>query len=399
MRLRLGSVPGYTPALLAMLLPAVLIYSSLRTFRELDQMKSVYLRNRSAAIAARLETGTSAEQVQQLLDDEPGLIGLEILSSPNDPSLLPLWEGRELFRTESVREAGRQIYRAYVPFHAEGMLRIARIDLDSAAGNFLLVHARHNVVTASISGAALLLLAGYAIWSIRRSAAEEKRRLELAHLAHLGTMAAMLAHEIRTPLATIKGFTQLALEQSEKRLSSVLEPVVNETQRLERLVNDLLLYGRPPQPLLRDCSWAEIAARIQGGAPERVTIQPADLELRTDPDLLGQVLSNLVRNATEAVGESAEGGVRLDIHAADQTVVIGVEDNGPGIPGEARDKVLESFFTTKPFGTGLGLPIARKLTTSLGGQLVLQSREGRGLRVEIRLPAQLPTPVRAEVRV
>jgi two-component system sensor histidine kinase HydH len=374
--------PRYVPAALAMLLPIILVYSSLRTFAELDQLRSVFLRNRSAAIAARLETlsGAGAEELDKLAESEPGVLSVRVLSRGGDPVLAGLWSGRELFRTENAAENGITIFRSYVPFHGDGQLRIAQIDLDASSADFLLVHARHNVVIATLSSGVIVLLAAYALWSMRRAAAEEKRRLEMTHLAHLGKMSAVLAHEIRTPLATIKGFTQLALESEEVR--SMLVPVIDETQRLERLVSDLLLYGRPPVPAVRDCSWEEIAASLPG-ISSIVRVERASLRLRTDPELLRHVLGNLTRNAVEAAATT----VRIGATVAADAIVITVEDNGQGIPGAIMDRVFESFYTTKSFGTGLGLPIAKSLTAALGGSLVLRPRDGGGTQAQLRLPA------------
>ena len=386
MKLRGSWVPKYVPASLAMLVPVILVYSSVRTFHELDQMKSVYLRNRSGAIAARLETlrSTGDEEIQLFYETEPGLLNLRIVSTPGDSALADLWKGRELFRTESLVENSTRIFRSYVPFHGAGELRIAQIDIDASAADFLLVHARHNVAMAAIGSGVILLLAGYALWSMRRVAAEDKRHLEIAHLAHLGKMSAVLAHEIRTPLATIKGFTQLALEEGSGHVRSMLEPVVDETQRLERLVSDLLLYGRPPAPVFRDCWWAEIASSLPNfGASVR--IDSAAISFRTDADLLRHVLGNLIRNAVEAIGPGQMAEVYVEATRNADTVVIVVEDNGPGIPEQDKIKVFDSFYTTKSFGTGLGLPIARSLTAALGGQLELRSVV-RGTRAEVRLP-------------
>jgi signal transduction histidine kinase len=399
MKLHRSLAPRYVPALLAMLLPVILVYSSVRTFYELDQMKSVFLRNRSAAIAARLETlkGTSDEDFRGFSENESGLIRIRVVSQPGDPILADLWNGRELFRTQDVHENSTRIFRCYIPFHGDGQLRIAQIDLDAAAADFLLVHARHNVLIAMVSSGVIVLLAAYALWSLGRAAAEEKRHLELTHLAHLGKMSAVLAHEIRTPLATIKGFTQLALEQSSGSVRTMLEPVIDETQRLERLVSDLLLYGRPPAPALRDCSWDEIASGLASSGAF-VNVQPAKLHFRTDPDLLRHVLGNLVRNSVEAAIAGSEAIVNIAASLAHDEVVIAVEDNGPGIPEDTMERVFESFYTTKSFGTGLGLPIARSLTAALGGKLVLRPRDGGGTRAEVRLPAAGAHHV-AEVRV
>lgn len=382
MELHRRLTPRYAAALLGMLLPVILVYSSVRTFREIEQMKSVFLRNRTAAIAARLETLREAgpEELRSLAESEPGVLHLRIAES-GDPALAEIRNGRELFRTENVSERGTRISRTYIPFHSDGQLRIARIDLDAASADFLLIHARHNVAIAMVSSGVIVLLAAYALWSMHRAALKDRRHLEMAHLAHLGKMSAVLAHEIRTPLATIKGFTQLALEKAGD-VRSLLDPVVDEAQRLERLVSDLLLYGRPPAPELRDCSWDEVAALLSGISPV-VRIDSSTLRLRTDPELLRHVLTNLARNAVEATAAT----VKVAVCGLPDTVLITVEDDGPGIPQKAMEKVFESFYTTKAFGTGLGLPIASSLTAALGGSLLLRHRDGGGTVAEVRLPS------------
>jgi len=388
MTIRTRLAASYVPALLAILLPAVLVYSSLRTLEELEQMREVFLRNRTAAIAARLETLSEGgrEQIQALVADEPGILAIEVVDSPGDPELQRLWQGEELFRTEMVTSGTNQIFRAHLPFHQKsGEMRLARIDLDARTADFLLVHARHNVAFASISGAALLILTGYVFWSLRRHAAQEKRQLELTHLAHLGKLAAILAHEIRTPLATIKGFTQLALEQSGSQLRPILEPVVSETLRLERLVGDLLLFGRPPQPAFVECGWHDITPLLTDATGKLTVDTGPAIRLRTDPGLLRQVLSNLIRNSCEAMADDPAGWVKVSAVATGRDLLIAVEDNGPGIPDAQRGKVFESFYTTKSFGTGLGLPIARSLTGALGGVFTLTPRNGGGMRAEVLL--------------
>jgi two-component system sensor histidine kinase HydH len=118
-----------------------------------------------------------------------------------------------------------------------------------------------------------------------------------------------------------------------------------------------------------------------------VTVEPATLRFRTDPDLLRHVLGNLVRNSVEAAIAGGETKVNVAASLTPDEVVVAVEDNGPGIPEGTMDKVFESFYTTKSFGTGLGLPIARSLTAALGGQLLLRARKGGGTRAEVHLPA------------
>lgn len=371
-------------------LPLVLLFSSIRIYREMEEQRAVYLRTRAADVAARLET---AGDIDVIAANEPGLADLKVIArgdnTRENSRLEPLWEGSELFRTGFLKSRGRELYRAYVPFHSGEGLRIARIDLAVSSADFLLVHARHNVLVSIAGGLVLMLLALYAVWSDRRAAEMERQQLRMEHLAHIGKMTAVLAHEIRNPLGTIKGFAQLALERADAKTSGLLEPVLTETGRLENLVNDLLLYGRPPVPSIRTVEWLALTSALGAQAGSvRFVCDSRPWRFQSDPDLLRQVLLNLVRNAVEAVRELPGGEVRLSI-AEDGAggARIAVADNGPGIPEADRDKVFEPFFTTKAFGTGLGLAICQNLVKSLQGRLELLAVEPQGLEAAIVIPS------------
>lgn len=375
-------------------LPLVLLLSSLRTFNELDEQRTVYLRHRVAVLAARLERVPPGTEVEALNDEEPNLAGIEIIQrggAADAISLAPLWNGGELFRTGFEGD----VFRAYVPYHSSEGLRIARLDLSASAADFLIVHAWHNVVVATLGGLALVTLSIYSVWAMRRAALLQMRHLEMEHLAHIGKMSAMLAHEIRNPLGTIKGYAQLAGERAPEELRALLDPVLSETQRLELLVNDLLAYGRPPHPDLRTVDWTEIvptveqhARHLAGERPVRIVIaSDKNLQIHTDSAILTQALLNLVRNAVEAIPAEEAGEVRIEAAASrDGHAVIHVTDTGTGIAASAQSRLFEPFFTTKPFGTGLGLAITRKLVQSIRGELEIGPRPGRGTAAEIRLP-------------
>ena len=372
-------------------LPLVLLYSSVRTLRELDEQRAIYLRHRVSLLVSRLESldpAMDAEAIRERLgEDEPYLEDLRIFTHPGEPGgldLAPLWQGQELFRTELTST----VFRAHVPFHSSGGLRIARIDLNPAAAEFLLVHGRHNVIVSSIGGLVLVLLSVYSLWAMRRAARLQVRQLELEHLAHIGKMSAVLAHEIRNPLGTIKGFVQLAGERVEQPVRGLLDRAVSETQRLEDLVKDLLAYGRPSQPQWKEVRWPEMADIAEGHARQLIGERPIALVIaaeplawRSDPALLEQALLNLVRNAVEAIpaGESAEihiGAVRNGTGE----IEIRVRDTGAGLPEAVRGRMFEPFLTTKASGTGLGLAITRKLAASLGGSLERAIRAGKRRR-------------------
>ena len=360
----------------------------------------VYLRDRVSLLAARLENvpvGAMPEAVWEMLSDaEPSLRDFRAISrggAEDDASLAAIWEGRELFRTELRRERAGSVFRAYVPFHSSGRLRIARIDLDPKAADFLLLHARHNVLIASLGGLALVVLSVYSVWATRRAAKLQVRQLEMEHLAHMGKIAAVMAHEIRNPLGTIKGFAQLAAERADPSTRGVLAPAITEAERLERLVKDLLAYGRPPAPVPAIVDWHDVAATaaahgrlLIGDRPITLVIPERDFTWRSDGALLEQILLNLMRNAVDAIPPATPGEVRVELDTSSAEVVISVLDTGTGFSEAATERMFEPFFTTKAFGTGLGLAITRGIAASLGGKLEIRRRDRGGTAAVIRLP-------------
>jgi signal transduction histidine kinase len=299
--------------------------------------------------------------------------------------------GRELYRIEEIRTAEGPAFRAFIPFHSGGQVKIAQIDLAAAAPDFLLVHARHNVVVTIASGIGLLLVSLAAIWSMKRAARFERRQLETERLAELGSLSAVLAHEIRNPLGAIKGFAQLAREQTAGCDAAPLDAIVRESRRLENLVNSLLLYGRPLSPVFRRTQWDAFASDLAAHAREAIADRPIRFtsgstvrELDTDPDLLKQALLNLIRNAVEAVPDGCQGTLTLRAAGTPSGgVLLSLEDDGPGLPASVQAKLFSPFITTKASGTGLGLSISKKLVESLGGNLRLANIEPHGTRAEL----------------
>jgi signal transduction histidine kinase len=158
-------------------------------------------------------------------------------------------------------------------------------------------------------------------------------------------------------------------------------------------VTDFLLFGRPGQPNLRECDLGQIVERavdhVRGMAEQkkaaiaaRVPEQP--LLAQVDPDMLRQVLLNLLLNAIDAVPPQGEIRVFLDLGAKGPT--IDVHNTGPAIPGEFQSRIFDPFFTTKDKGSGLGLANAYKIIESHGGELTVASSPGQGTSFVISLP-------------
>lgn len=241
---------------------------------------------------------------------------------------------------------------------------------------------------------------------------EELRRSE--RLAAAGELSASIAHEIRNPLAAISGSIQLlqrkagGLEEGEasRRLMDI---VLRETDRLNALITDFLEYARPGPLKLESVELAAVVEEMlevfQAALPPGVTVAvhvPAGLYVRGDNGQLRQILWNLALNGVQAmpdggvlrvtasaVGSSAPqepGDGDRNEGEGDEWVEVTVQDEGMGIPQERLDQVFAPFFTTKAEGTGLGLPTVHRSVAEHGGSLRLESTEGSGTIVRVRLP-------------
>jgi len=217
-------------------------------------------------------------------------------------------------------------------------------------------------------------------------------------LAALGQLVGSIAHEIGTPLSTLSGYLQLVLadESLSNDVREPLEVAAGEAQRMTQIIRSFLDSARglrsEPQPVNLTTLVEEVLSLVMfEGIRERysitVDVAPEAELVVTDPGLLRQVLTNLIKNAIDAVGES--GAVQIRGWIAGDELSIQVEDDGPGIPTEDLERIFEPFFTTKGprQGTGLGLPICKEIMRVLKGSLsVVTSAPGAGICFELRLP-------------
>jgi len=254
------------------------------------------------------------------------------------------------------------------------------------------------VRTLVIGGATLLALAAAAVAVWRLSVRAEQLQAVREHdrrLAGLGEMSAVVAHELRNPLASLKGHAQLLAEAlpPEGREHRKAERVVQEALRLEQLCEDLLGFVRPdtitPQEvdavrLLRDAVAALAPAAI------RVVAPAAAIRWRLDPLHMHQVLTNLLRNAvqSEPNGTSPEASASVDNGA----LVFTVRDFGGGIPPDKLESIFDPFVTARPRGTGLGLAVARRIVGLHGGRITATNHPHGGALFRVVIPAAAGGP-------
>ena len=279
--------------------------------------------------------------------------------------------------------------RAFRRMKAGGRTPRFVIELEPVQANELRDNAAWTLGIGALAAASLL---GVAIVLVRREArrnADERARERERRLAHLGEMSAVLAHEIKNPLASLKGNAQLLAQMLAKsqpegdKQRSKAERVVDEAVRLEELPNGLLDFVRTgairreavdPAALVR-----EAATSVPGDVSVETARAPASWPL--DAGRIREVVVNLVDNAV-AAGAPVVATVRVDA----KRLVIEVTDHGPGVPEADRERIFEPFHTGKTQGTGLGLAVARRVVEAHGGTLSVLSAPSGGALFRAEIP-------------
>lgn len=283
----------------------------------------------------------------------------------------------------------RMSLRALRRMKAGGRATRYIVEIEPVQANQLRGQAAWTLGIGALAAASLLAVAIVLVRREARRNADERARERERRLAHLGEMSAVLAHEIRNPLASLKGNAQLlsqmiakALPEGEKPRAKA-ERVVDEAVRLEQLTNDLLKFVRTgaihreavdPAAIVR-----EAASSVPGDVAVDTSTAPASWSL--DAGRIREVVVNLVDNAV-----AAGAPVTATVRAQGKRLVIEVSDHGPGVPEEDREKIFEPFQTGKTHGTGLGLAVARRVVESHGGTLSVATAPSGGALFRAEIP-------------
>ena len=350
-----------------------------------------------ARVKAAVES-TAAQHVRYLAIFENGKLVAQAGRSSASVAQLEAWfataePGQPVEAGDRVRIAFRRPPRASAPPPGPNGRRPSEIliELDTARVDDLDASATLALGLGIAAATALIALTLVLVrWSLRREAAVRAAE-QARHLAHLGQMSAVLAHEIRNPLASLKGNAQLLAQTlpAGERPRAKADRVVDEAIRLEHLTNDLLEFARsgeikiaPAEPgaLLRSAATAVSAARIE------VIDADAPRTWPLDADRMRQVLINLLENATEM----SEQPVTATVTRAGLGLRFVVRDRGAGIAEGDLAQVFEPFFTRRTRGTGLGLAVSKRLVELHGGTLVARNADGGGAEFTIELPREVP---------
>jgi signal transduction histidine kinase len=314
---------------------------------------------------------------------------------------------RTLAEVEALMRANEPTsYRKAFQWEAGGATGVIYIDLSKTElwNHFWLEDGPFLRRVAYQTAVAILVvsIAGIVAYRLWGSAARQRLRAELEQqglLAERGLAAAVLAHEIRNPLAALR-FQLHSLRKNatdQQRVAATADTIDGELQRIQQLVQDYLAHEKAQSMRVAPVELADAVKALQTLMGEllkqtgtRLTVwhAPQRVVVMCDPHALRQVLMNLVLNAQQAMGYG--GSITIRVDEADGYGTISVADTGPGIPDELKDRLFKPFITSRKEGSGIGLALVKRFVDNFGGSVSVQSEKGRGTTFELRLPLALP---------
>lgn len=319
---------------------------------------------------------------------------VHVLDAPNDPRVSPeLWQALE--SEEFV--VAPLVAREKVIGAAIADNRFSQTPIDQSAVQMLTALA--DMAALAIDTATTFRRAkadaenlDLALRSLR---AAEDDKLRSATLAAIGEIAAIVAHEIRGPLAAIGGFARSIAREPERfeRNARNAQIIVDEVARLEGILGGLLSFTKPSEPefTMVDLgplieSIAEQARQPEEHAEVNITVDlaPDVPAVRADAKQVRQIILNLVNNAIQAMPHG--GHLTLALRHQPPHVEVLVRDTGEGIPPDRLERIFDAFFTSKPTGTGLGLALCKKLATQHGADIRVESEPGKGTTFTVIFP-------------
>ncbi len=309
----------------------------------------------------------------------------------NDPDTITSIEESNPSSSYLNLSTGETVYGMDIPVDIHSLspsIHLLRIALHTYPAEEAVRHAKIHAMTAVIVMGFLWLLAFAYYRYAKRIDMLQRREIEKKHFTMLGEMAAVLSHEIRSPLSAIKGFAQFIKEKKEKDMSveEGLGVIIDESQRLESLTEDLLTYSRTGDLKIEQFSLTEVMGEVErlftaesGSVSMQKSIKLENDIILSDREKIRHILINILQNAVDSI--ETNGLIQINAYEKSGIIYLSVKDTGKGMDKEALKNAMNPFFTTKASGTGLGLAIVYNFARAINGSISIKSVENKGTTV------------------
>ena len=390
-----------------------IIYATGKNIQIVESLAELSLQSTALSLSSSAESALKegerrgAEEFRQIFSDRVVAYALiadkkgEILFHTNPRLAGSSLPGESFPRNwPSVTASGRRIILGtglpgyefnYLLHSPDGTEELLRLVLHMAPADKIIEEAKR--IWWTVGGLLIFLWAGGVILE-RLISRQYRLQAELAQksrLALIGQMTAVLAHEIRNALGSLKGFAQWVDEKMEggDPRKPGLSAILKGAKRIEDLVSELLLFSREekydPEEFAPAALIREILPPLTSAWPGKAFLEMAPLKAHADKEKTRRMILNGIQNALQAMGD--EGVLRIFVQGERRWVKIQIEDTGPGVPREELPRLFTPFYTTKTDGTGLGLAYSQKVAEGMGGRIELANREDRpGAVLRIFLP-------------
>ena len=386
----------------------------------------VFPRNNSGAM--NHTTPSTFDQPAAAVSARRGQLAVGLLQAVPLPAIVLSANDLILFANIAAEELFLRSRRVLEHTHLEGLIgsksplkevvlrardkgqSIIATDLDFATPNLPVPHC--DVVASLLEDGVQVAVMLRPIPNGRESLSQSQVGVGLRSMAAIGRT---LAHEIKNPLAGIRGAAQLLMRDLPQDQSQLADVIIQESDRVRRLIDQMEGFGVDVPPVVTTFNvhsiLEKVAVMAQSGFASGLMVHrhfdPSLPEIAGDPDQLTQVFLNLAKNAAEAAMHRGEMGEvilsssyrhgirrRFGTKEIDLPIEVSFKDNGPGLPPELIDNIFDPFITTKTSGSGLGLPLVQKIVDAHGGLIDFESRNG-GTTFRVRLPIQSPADANA----
>ncbi len=311
-----------------------------------------------------------------------------------DDRYLPAFSAAAPVESRIRLGTGEDAYECNLPLHLPGETLVLRLVLHTWQADQIINRARTGAIILLTLTASAWVLGFLLVGLQKRDARRREQMARQEQMVRLGELGAVLAHEVRTPLAGIKGYAQLLGERiTDGRSRGFAALIAQEAVRLEDLVNDLLDYARQDDPgdgctlldeeLLHD-AWNMVTDRAEAPLLKPELSISTGMRVACRPERLRQLLINLFSNASQAI--PSDGRVQAMVTEGREMVTLKVRDSGAGFTEEALQRAFDPFYTTRPRGSGLGLAVCRKIVEGCGGRIDAANAEGGGAMITVLLP-------------